>query len=353
VIARASVVGGGARTALGRSLGACAAAVRARVGNVGPHPFFSNAHGRRMSVARAAWLPDRLIGGARLANLARNATKEALASIDRGGEDARVRAFVGVAEPRPGAGDEIVGEVMAAVTAGAAGRLEGVSAVRAGHAGSLVAIEQALSALERGDADLCLAGGVDSWLDLDALEWLAAEGRIHDRRRPYGFIPGEGAAFCLLASPRWLAARGVTSVLGVVAAASAVEPAPRGSSSVCVGKGLGAAFAGALAPLRARAARVTRMIGDLNGEPHRVDELGFAVARCAESLARPGDVTAPSSLWGDIGAASGAAFVGLALEAARRGSAPQRTLIWGSSEDGARAAVTLESHPPAFEEESS
>jgi len=69
---------------------------------------------------------------------------------------------------------------------------------------SLIAVAQAATALESGDLDVALAGGVDISLDPFELVGFAKAGaltpgrmRVYDRRGS-GFIPGEGAGFVML-----------------------------------------------------------------------------------------------------------------------------------------------------------
>jgi 3-oxoacyl-[acyl-carrier-protein] synthase I len=353
VEARVGIIGAGARTALGRSLPASAAAVRAGIVGVDRHPSVVDRAGRDHDVARAAWLPEHLDGAARLVTLAENAAKEALAPLLRDERRGRLRVLVGLPEPRPGRPVDLDGAMARALQKNKlwGDRIEDVVILPRGHAAAILAIEQASILLLRGEADLCLAGGVDSYLDAATLRWLEEEDRIHTARRPWGFRPGEAAGFCLLASPSWLASRAAAPV-SLLAVSSADEPSPIRTRTVCVGAGLTAAFDGALAPLSAAGRRVDRLIGDLNGEPYRADELGFALSRTADAFAAPVDVLAPAQHWGDVGAASGALFAGLAFAAATAGHGTGlSTLIWASSEGGARAAALLSSRGSSGEME--
>lgn len=348
------VIGAGARTPLGRSLPTSAAAVRGGIAHLDTHPSSFDAEGRRLNVARATWLPEYVGGEARFVNLARNAAKEALAcvrQIERKG--LRLRVLVGLPEVRPGRpsgledalarafeNDEIWGP-----------HTDEVVAIGVGHAASLVAIERAMEALRNDEVDLCLAGGVDSYLPPATLEWLAANERSSGRHRPWGFTPGEAAGFCLLASERWLSSRTIQAPLAVLSACSAIEPAPMHSGKVCLGLGLSQAFDGALAPLRSGTDRVSTLTGDLNGEPHRADELGFALSRVSDLVEVEDEVLAPAAFWGDVGAASGALFMGLSFVAAKLSDPdPRATLVWASSEGSCRAAAVLQARSLARKE---
>ena len=56
-----------------------------------------------------------------------------------------------------------------------------------------------------------------------------------------------------------------------------------------------------------RRAKVSDVYCDLNGEPYRADEFGFAALRTKEHFASASDFVAPADCWGDVAAAGGAA----------------------------------------------
>src|SRR3989442_9507374 len=70
-----------------------------------------------------------------------------------------------------------------------------------GRAGGLAAIAQASEPIRMGRAKFMLAGGVDTYRDPYVLVTLDMEKRVKSAANLDGFIPGEGAAFLLLASP--------------------------------------------------------------------------------------------------------------------------------------------------------
>ena len=78
-----------------------------------------------------------------------------------------------------------------------------VEAIETGHAAGAMAVKAAWEAVRSGAAEFALAGGVDSYLEAETLEWLEANDQVHSagpENNPYGFIPGEAAGFVLLAS---------------------------------------------------------------------------------------------------------------------------------------------------------
>jgi 3-oxoacyl-[acyl-carrier-protein] synthase-1 len=199
-----------------------------------------------------------------------------------------------------------------------------------GHAGGIVAMEAAGRLLEAGRAEAVLVGGADSYLDADTLEWLDEQERLHSENNIYGFCPGEGAAFVLLAK------YGQDSSMEIAETGLGREINLIGTEDICLGEGLGAAFA------TLRGGPVDRILCDMNGERYRGNEYGLAVLRSRALFRDAADFEAPADCWGDLGAASGPLFACLAVEAETRGYAKgPRTLIWASSEGGHRGAATV------------
>jgi len=113
------------------------------------------------------------------------------------------------------------------------------------------------------------------------------------------------------------------------------------TETVCIGEGLTAAFREALAELP-RDARVTDLYCDMNGEPYRADEFGFAALRNRESFVSASDFIAPADCWGDVSAASGPLGLLLSTMASQKAyAAGPLTLVWASSETGERGAALL------------
>lgn len=345
------LIGAGAQTAVGHSLTASAAAVRAGLGQLVDHPSFVDRGGEPVVVASAPWLRADLRGADRLLRLARRAAREAIAQARREVkftlENKAFNVFLALPEPRPGRPRDL--ETRVAAHVGAA--LEGLCAdvaievIPRGHAAGLAAIARAHEAIAEGRAEICLAGGVDSYLEPETVAWLDATGQLRSPENRWGFTPGEAASFCVLASPSFVARHALRPLATILGVGLGEEPSPIKSGTVCTGRGLTRAFEGALAGLP-DGATIDRLIGDLNGEPYRTDELGFTLARTSRRFVDPSAIVAPADGWGDVGAASGPLFAGLVTAAVARGHARDRhTLLWASSEDGLRAAALLRAEP--------
>ena len=104
---------------------------------------------------------------------------------------------------------------------------------------------------------------------------------------------------------------------------------------MCIGEGLTALFR-ALAG-EPPTVRADHLYCDMNGEPYRADEFGFATIRAGGLFRDPSAFTAPADCWGDVGAASGPLFLVLIDAATRKGYAPGPVLAaFTSSESGER-----------------
>jgi 3-oxoacyl-[acyl-carrier-protein] synthase-1 len=207
-------------------------------------------------------------------------------------------------------------------------------------------MQKAREILRTGHARFCLAGGVDSYLTADTLQWMDGLGTLKSSANRNGFPPGEAAGFCLLTTKE-TSRQFRLPVLGWLETfGSAHENCPIRTPTICVGRGLSDAIQQATAPLRLPDERIDETICDLNGEPYRSEEFALTVLRTQLAFVDATRFVTPADCWGDVGAASGPLFVNLAVAAGLRGYAKgPRTMVWASSEGGERAAAVV--HTPA------
>ncbi|WP_027168487.1 beta-ketoacyl synthase N-terminal-like domain-containing protein [Mesorhizobium sp. WSM3224] len=336
------VVGVGARTPLGFDAAASAAAVRAGISAIQDHPYMIDRYGERMKVTRDTGVDVDLRGADRIVEIAQSAALDALRPFLKSGATLPVTLVLSTGEPRPGQPEGFAAQVDTRLRQRLAQHvvLEGGGSTAGGHAGGLLAIYHACKSLRDGRAKLCLVGGVDSYLEPETLEWLDENEQLHSETTTYGFCPGEAAGFALLTTHAAARAHGLVPLLEIVGASIASEENRIKTETVVLGEGLGAAFRSLFqdAPID----KVDRIICDMNGERYRGNEYGFAVIRNPGRFKDAADFETPADCWGDVGAASGALFISLVTEADARGyQAGPLSLIWASSENGARAAVLL------------
>ncbi|SHN10915.1 beta-ketoacyl synthase N-terminal-like domain-containing protein [Rhizobacter sp. OV335] len=341
-----AVIGCGARTPVGFHRRSSTAAVRAGISMMAEHPFLIDRFGKPIKVTRDAGLDPQLQGFERLLALAIPAAREALEPLEPfvGAVNApKVSIVLSTGEPRPGQGtgtsaslaDALCDDLAAFVHIGRQMHWMG------GHAGGIVALETAARLLAEGEADMVLAGGVDSYLFRDTLEWLDDNEQLHSEDNIYGFCPGEAAGFVLVTRADTAQRFGLTPLLSLVSAGSGIEKNLIRTEDICLGEGLSKAFLAAAKPL-AQEERIDRVVCDMNGERYRGNEYGFAVLKASKLFRDAAAFEAPADCWGDVGAASGPLYVGLVAAAEERGYAKgPLSLVWASSEGGRRAAAVL------------
>jgi 3-oxoacyl-[acyl-carrier-protein] synthase I len=342
------IAGIGARTPLGLNAPASSAAVRAAIGAIREHPYFVDKVGEPMSVAMDAALSPDLDGVERFAALAIPAMEEALAPLGTPSNiRGRIPALIGLPEARPGRPAHLEDEL--------ARRLEKELAVRVtmipkGHASGLMALEEACNAIQEGRAEFCLAGGVDSYLEPETLEWLDQEKQLLSSQNRSGFPPGEGAGFCLLAAAAPARRLGLDIQAWIIAAATSTEKNRIKTDDICIGEGLSEAISRVSSSLKLPEEKINATYCDLNGERYRSEEFMFTALRTQLAFVNTLDNLTPTDCWGDAGAASGPLFAALAIASGLRGYASgPRSLLWAGSEGGQRSAVLLylATHPSA------
>jgi 3-oxoacyl-[acyl-carrier-protein] synthase-1 len=342
----------GASTPVGRSAWASAAAVRAGISGFRQHPYMIDAAGEPMRVAAAPWLAIDLAGVERLEALLVAALDQVMEPLAALRDTApRVALALGLPGKRPGLPADLssqLGERLAKRYA----RAIGARAIfPCGHASALLGLDAALRKLQKDELDACIVAGVDSYLEPETLEWLEDCDQLHGGgalNNAWGFVPGEGAGAVLIGSERVASASASAAASGaamplvrVIGSGTAFEPKSIKSQRVCIGEGLTEVLRATLAALPP-GARVSDIYCDMNGEPYRADEFGFAGLRVGESFTSLSDFVAPADCWGDVGAASGPLQLVLAVAANAKGYAHGSTaLAWASSESGERAAVLL------------
>jgi 3-oxoacyl-[acyl-carrier-protein] synthase-1 len=212
-----------------------------------------------------------------------------------------------------------------------------------GHEGGAAALARAAELIESRQTDFCLVGGVECYFDPQMLEWLADANRLKSEERSSGMIPGEGAAFALLARNDVARRHQIPACGSVVSVGRAIEPSPWYLGRPTQGRGLTIAIGNAFsAAPETQKADVT--YSDATGEHWRADEWSFAYLRTAAHHGEPLELCHPADCWGDVGAASASLLIALALVNRRRGRArgPVALVCLTSDTRPGRGAVLIE-----------
>jgi 3-oxoacyl-[acyl-carrier-protein] synthase-1 len=208
--------------------------------------------------------------------------------------------------------------------------------VATGRAGGLTAIGRAAALVASGRVKMAVAGGIDSYVDLYTLGTLDLEKRVKSGAHLDGFIPGEGAAFLLLASRAAAQAAGWKPLASLSPAAEGFEKGHLGSKETYKGEGLAATIQSLVAsapPPRPFAS----VWSSMNGESHWAKEWGVSFLRSRDAFEESHAMRHPADCYGDPGAAAGALLAGLASLDAARGP----HLVYASSDFGPRASISI------------
>ncbi|MCY1074092.1 hypothetical protein [Archangium lansingense] len=210
-----------------------------------------------------------------------------------------------------------------------------IQVLSAGHVGVARALELAGQRARAGSARRCLVVAADSYVDPDALDWLAWHRRLKVPDRAVGLMPGEAAAAVMVESQQSVRAR-KAKVRAWVDRVSFGAAHDRASSRD--GAGLAAAVAPLLEPGTGLAADV---LCDINGEEWRARGYGNALVRLGARLGQHALILPAGSL-GDTGAASGAIALCAATRAFERNYArSDLALVLSTSENGESAAIRV------------
>ncbi len=202
------------------------------------------------------------------------------------------------------------------------------NSITLGDVSSLSALSEAMRVIDRGHAEVMIAGGTGSrihptfWVRAEVLHLShraddpAAASRPFDARRD-GTVNGEGAAAFILESRRHAEARGATIYARILGCAGAFEPCRNGAA--LQGKAIRRAIEGALHDAGASPEEVGHV--NAHGSSTVFDDRMEALA-IRHTL---GDVpvTAPKSFFGNLGAGSGAVEMAASVLGLSSGVVPQ------------------------------
>ncbi|MFO0761963.1 MAG: beta-ketoacyl synthase N-terminal-like domain-containing protein [Byssovorax sp.] len=338
----ATIIGVGARTASG--LTALQVAMSARALKFAPRPsHFIDRHGEPIGTARLRSIADNVIGIDRFVALGGPAlTQAAFPWVSAQASGTRMPVVIALpSESRPGFDPRMKAHLLAALEARSRvpidrDRSELVLRCRGG---GVIAFEKAMAKLRRGDCEAVAVGGIDSYFDPDALEYLDAELRLHSMETENGFVPGEGAGFVVLAPRRRL--QGQKRWAEVLSAGSADEPRPYGSEEPSIGLGLTLAVKRAAEQAGLGDGAIGWALTDVANERHRVDDWSYALARNHAAFAQDVIHEQPLLKTGDLGAASAAVLLSIAVMRWDTGSAVSPAALIATASDGAERGALV------------
>lgn len=310
---------------------------------------------RVLSMADDVWGLERLVGLAAPA-LSQAARPWADAQRARSQDVPQLPALVALAsERRPGFDARVARHLLRSLeeASGVALAHERSSLVARDRGGGAEVFARALARLRAGEDDAILVGGVDSWFDPDALEWLDVERRLHGPSTENGFLPGEGAGFVVLANRS--RASSLPRLAQVLGAAVEIEPRPYlrpGGPEVTGeepshGLGMTLAIRNACRAIGDRSRRIGWALTDVVGERHRVEEWTYAATRAFRAFTDAPVHDQPLLVTGDLGAASTAVLAVIAATSFQTGCAHDDVALIATHSDGAERGVVVLAEEPS------
>jgi 3-oxoacyl-[acyl-carrier-protein] synthase-1 len=343
----ATVFAVGARTPLGPDATSSALLLRAATPALGLSAIDAG-DGEPTTMAYDLTLDPFAVAEERGATLARLALADLVRALPPGqARSLKTRACVALPEPYPGQAQSEVGAVLSREVRAALGEILGqpeVDFVTRGSAGFAHLLPAALGALGRREVDAVVAGGVHTDYDPMAVRALAAMGRLFSPDAVDAVIPGESAAFVLIARPDYQSRLGLAPLCDIVGLASdKSDITPWSDTSAFDASTLAGVFRAAAADLPDEL-RIGWAYGDHGVEHYRVRELFAAITRCHKLFCEPMTIDSPPQRIGRTGAASLPLFLALAADAYRRGYAPTPIgLLFAGSDGGERGAILVSS----------
>jgi 3-oxoacyl-[acyl-carrier-protein] synthase-1 len=169
-----------------------------------------------------------------------------------------------------------------------------------GRAGVFRALETAASLLDEGHCDLAVVGGLDSLVAPEVLAPLIELELVRSDESRDGIIPGEGAAFVVLAHPRLVPAHRALATVRAIAVGT--EPRPRFDSRPSQAEGLTRVFHHLRQQL---GARVDQVFSAQTGQGFYGRQLAYAHLRNTTLMPEPMRIRELGPCLGDVGAAAG------------------------------------------------
>jgi 3-oxoacyl-[acyl-carrier-protein] synthase-1 len=210
-----------------------------------------------------------------------------------------------------------------------------------GRTSGLMAVHSACKLLKKGQTDIVIAGGCDTYKDINLLGFLNTEARLKSEINLDGFIPGEGVCFLCLTT-RAKAQKENRDILCVLKAfAAAFEKAHFYSKSHYKGEGLSNTFQSLFDAYNLPKDKITTVYSSMNGESYWIKEWGISYTRFKEKIEDGFKIEHPAEFYGDPGAASGPLMIAQGLTGMQRGYKMAPVLVYSSSDHGERAAVIL------------
>ncbi len=217
--------------------------------------------------------------------------------------------------------------------------------ISSGNGAGIIALDKAVRMIRTKESGCCLVGAIESYIDSETIAWLESQGRLHGAglfNNAWGFVPGEAGGFCVVVSEDTVEKESIVPDAEVLDISIMIEEGIDNQDGQYTGEAMTLAMRKILESPERENEKIGYIICDMNGEIWRAREYGLAISRLNTFFSDPSTFIAPADCWGDVGAASGALFIGLASSAWKRGYAEgPMALIITSSYGGEKACALL------------
>jgi 3-oxoacyl-[acyl-carrier-protein] synthase-1 len=347
----AAVVAVGARTSIGLTARHTAFLLRCGVAGFHEAPLL-DVDDEPVTIGNVPTLDPLLVGADRVLLLAQAALDEALDVLGDRIQGLRVRVILGL--------DEILGRKVG-VTPTHADRLAiaihehtmkrgpaavAVEAIPRGEASPGLRLAAACEELAKGGADVVLLGGAHSDYDPEIIHHLSSLGRLFGGGHINGVIPGESAAFLVLATAGFARSRDLPPRAWLHGIGQGFEKAgPDNDEPASEALGITLAVETATAGMEAEKLRAGWMLTDMTAEIHRQFEWSAMYIRVQRFLGPPQSIDAHAHKLGRMGAAALPLQLAIAATAWRHGFGPHPLALSTVGSDSGERVATLWSDP--------
>lgn len=221
--------------------------------------------------------------------------------------------------------------------AGVGQKFSKVKAFCGGRSAGLQAMAYAHGVIESNRMELVAIGSIDTFVNEEYLD------DMHDRLLGEevmdGFVPGEGAAFMLLASKTGAEKYSLDQFASIKSIATASENGHLNSEETYTGDGLSEAIT---LVFEDESRQVSNVFCSMNGERIWAKEWGVSLVRNSDNFSENAELSHPAEFYGDIGVATGLTLSALAVDAVQRRESCDPVLIWCSDDFAPRYAMLIE-----------
>lgn len=332
------IVGAGGLSAVAGTLAVQAAAVRSGLSRIELHPETDEPTPTSTRVSRAAYFPDDGPDEGRLRAFLWAAVTEAVEPLVACMESRTIscKAWLRLPAERPPFDESFLGALQGTfLEAAKLVQPSDVAIISDATTNALAMFAAAQTFLTSNPKDgVAIVAACDSLVSDDAMDHLVDARRLATESRPWGMVPGEGAACIVLIHPE----NPLCSQLKPWAELSGVGVHGDGDAGPA-GAHLTKAIAFAI-PTSSKAV-FGAVFSDINGERQRSDDWSFSAPRIAGKLAPDLEVVTPAVSQGDLGVATPLSLIALAAAHVASGWQTNDVLVACSGEGPMRGAAWL------------